>query len=459
VLETGPIVSPALTALIDKYDGRAPRYTSYPTAVQFTPEVTADTYCGWLAALAPEERVSVYLHVPFCTRLCWYCGCHTRVANTHHTISEYVHFLLAELSLLKPALPGRPAASAIAFGGGTPNTLRPDEVDALFAALRTAFAVAPDAEISAELDPAALTRDWVETAARNGLNRASIGVQTLAPEVQRAVNRTESYEDIATCVSWLRAVGIGSINLDLMYGLPHQTTANMLSTVDAIVRLRPERLALFGYAHVPWVKANQKLIDEAALPGAGARLEQSEAAADRLQREGYVRIGLDHFALPGDELAIALRRGRLHRNFQGYTTDAAQTLIGLGASAIGSFRQGYVQNIAQEAPWRAAISAGHLPIARGVTRTSEDLFRGEIIERLMCDLEVDLARVCADHDRELRELAPELARLDAFADDGLIYLADGRVTLTPAGRLLMRPICAVFDAYLDPGAGRHSKVI
>ncbi|MBP7817377.1 MAG: oxygen-independent coproporphyrinogen III oxidase [Phenylobacterium sp.] len=459
VLHAPKPVTLALDELIAKYDGRAPRYTSYPTAVQFTPQVDAATYRGWLAALPLTDPVSIYLHIPFCARLCWYCGCNTRAVNRHEPVSDYVQHLIIEAERLQGALPGRLPANAIHLGGGTPNMLAPEEMDVIFGALRRIFDVTPDAEIAAELDPAVLSRDWVRAAASHGLSRASLGVQNLAPQVQAAVNRQESFEEIAQCVAWLREFGIGSINLDLMYGLPHQTTANTLSTVDQIVTLRPERIALFGYAHVPWMKAHQQLIDENALPGAAARLDQSEAAAERLVSEGYVRIGLDHFALPTDSLVVAQREGRLRRNFQGYTTDSAQTLLGLGASSIGSLPQGLVQNIAQELPWRAAVVAGDLPIARGVIVTDEDRFRGEIIERLMCDLAVDLGAVCDRHGRTLAGLADELSDLRAFADDGLVAIQEGRLTVTDLGRLVVRSVCAVFDTYFAPEAGRHSKAL
>ena len=319
--------------------------------------------------------------------------------------------------------------------------------------------MSPDAEIAAELDPAVLSRDWVRAAAYHGLSRASLGVQNLAPEVQRAVNRQERFEDIAECVDDLRQAGVKSVNLDLMYGLPHQTTRNTLSTLDAVLTLRPERLALFGYAHVPWMKSHQKLLDEAALPGPAERLEQSQAAAERLKAEGYVQIGLDHFALPDDALAKAATDGGLHRNFQGYTTDTAGTLLGLGASAIGTSPGGYVQNITQELGWRHAVADGRLPIARGVAVTDEDRFRADIIERLMCDFAVDLVAACDRHGRKLAELDGSIARLQDFIADGLAVW-DGQVlAVTPRGRMLVRSICALFDAYLAPDAQRHAKAI
>jgi oxygen-independent coproporphyrinogen-3 oxidase len=451
--------SPHRAQLIAKYDGRAPRYTSYPTAVQFTAAVTPATYRQWLSALAPGEAVSLYLHIPFCARLCWYCGCNTRAINDRKPIGDYVQLLLAELEMLVRALRGRLTANAVHLGGGTPNMLSALELAAIFGALREKFDFADNAEVAAELDPAVLTRDWVVAAAAHGLGRASPGVQNLDPQVQAAVNRHDTIEEIEAGVGWLREAGVRSINLDLMYGLPHQTLANTLATLDALLPLRPERLALFGYAHVPWMKAHQKLIQEDALPDAAARLDQSEGAAERLLAEGYVQIGLDHFALPTNELAIAARDGRLHRNFQGYTTDAAGTLLGLGASAIGSLPQGFVQNAAQEMAWRSAVAAGDLPVARGVPITDEDRFRGEIIERLMCDFEVDLSAICARHGHPISDLAQALARLEAFERDGLVRHDGQRVMVTDRGRFLVRSVCAVFDAYLDAEAQRHAKAI
>ena len=445
--------------LVAKYDGRAPRYTSYPTAVQFTPEVTGQTYRRWLSELSPTDPVSLYVHIPVCAQLCWYCGCNTRAVNRREAVTDYVRILLDELALAEPILPGRLHAQALHLGGGTPNMLSVDDLSMMFEALRHIFRFDANAEIAAELDPSVLTEAWVKAAAYHGLSRASLGVQNLAPEVQAAVNRPEKFEDIARCVGWLRDAGIGSINLDLMYGLPRQTTANTVSTIQQVLKLRPERIALFGYAHVPWMKSHQKLIDEAALPGAEARLDQSEAAAELLIAEGYVRIGLDHFALSTDELAVALAERRLHRNFQGYTTDGITTLLGFGTSAISAFPQGFVQNIPQELAWRAAVAKGEAPVARGVELSAEDRWRGEVIERLMCDLTVDLAVVSDRHGRDWRDLAPAIARLGDFVRDGLLEIEGPVLRVTGDGRLLVRSVCAVFDAYFAPEAARHSKAL
>lgn len=447
-------------ALIEKYDGRAPRYTSYPTAVQFTPEVTPEDYAGWLRSLPDDEAVSLYIHVPFCSRLCWYCACNTRAVNTHGPVAAYVLYLERELLTVHKALGRRRLrVASVHFGGGTPNMLRPIEFRSIMAALSAGFRFAGSLEVAAELDPEILTREWVATASVNGLSRASLGVQNLDRKVQAAVNRIEAIDHIADCVRWLRDGGVSSINMDLMYGLPHQTVANTLATVDSLMTLRPDRISLFGYAHVPWMKPHQKLIEEAALPGASERLDQFDAAAERLASEGYVRIGMDHFALPEDDLCLAQAEGRLHRNFQGYTTDTAGVLIGMGPSAIGSLPQGYVQNAGQERDWRKALDQDQLPVAKGVALSADDRLRAEIIERLMCDFAVDLGEVCARDGRSPRKLVHEIASLETFAADGLVELDGYRVQVTEAGRLVVRSICAVFDVYFRAAEGRHSRAL
>ncbi|MBI1407118.1 MAG: oxygen-independent coproporphyrinogen III oxidase [Caulobacter sp.] len=452
-----PAPAPAAD-LLSRYDGRAPRYTSYPTALSFSDEVNETVYRDWLPALDPSGALSLYLHIPFCQRLCWYCGCNTRVVRSHDLISSYNRLLIDELGLLQAALPARMRVGQIHLGGGTPNMLSRDDMTDLFRAIRHVFQVSPGAEIAAELDPASLTREWVRAAAHHGLSRASLGVQDLTPEVQQAVNRIESFSVVEQAAGWLREVGVLSLNLDLMYGLPNQTTAGMLATLEQVVSLRPERLALFGYAHVPWARPHQKLIPADRLPGASERLDQSEAAAAWLTAEGYVRIGLDHFAREDDSLAVAARAGALHRNFQGYTTDPHEVLLGVGASSIGRLPQGFAQNLSGEPQWRAAVAAGRLPVNRGVALTDDDRFRGDIIERLMCDLRVDLAAVCAGHGRSLGDLDPAREALAGLIADGVAEIDGAVVRVTDAGRPFLRSVCQVFDVRSnDPGA--HSRVV
>ncbi|HRD29545.1 MAG TPA: oxygen-independent coproporphyrinogen III oxidase [Caulobacter sp.] len=444
--------------LLDRYDGNVPRYTSYPTAVEFSSIVDEDVAAAWLGQLPLDERLSVYVHIPFCKRLCWYCGCNTRAVRNRTLISDYIAFLGEELALVEKALPGRPTAGAIHLGGGTPNMLSREDLGALFRGLRHVFRVSPGAEIAAELDPSVLTREWVVAAAFHGLTRASVGVQDLSPHVQQAVNRIEPFEVVERAVGWLREAGVASVNLDLMYGLPRQRVEDVLATLDKVLTLRPERLALFGYAHVPWVKAHQKLIEASDLPGAAERLDQSEAAAAKLTDEGYVRIGLDHFALPDDPLALALQAGTLRRNFQGYTADPHMTLIGLGASSISSLPQGYYQNDATELGWRRRLQEGRLPVVRGVALTDEDRFRGDIIETLMCRRSVDLAQVCARHGRDLETLAEEETALRGMAADGLVALAPGRVEMTRLGQPWLRSVARVFDRR-SGAQSRFSRVL
>ncbi len=444
--------------LLLRYDRRIPRYTSYPTAPHFRPAIDAVIYRSWLRALPEGSAASLYLHVPFCAALCWYCGCHTRVARGHGPVADYAKLLQHEMALVATECP-KLAAKHVHWGGGTPNMLTGDELHQLMRELGDRFRLAADAEISVELDPRIVTEDQVRAFAAAGVNRASLGVQDFDERVQRAIHRIQPFAMTAQTVEWLRAAGIGGINFDLIYGLPLQTVASVIDTADRAASLEPDRIALFGYAHVPWMKKHQALIPEETLPDAAERLRQSEAASARLVEHGYVRIGLDHFARPEDPLARQLAAGRLHRNFQGYTTDEAPVLLGFGASAIGSLPQGYVQNVADLPAYRAAIRGGHLATARGVRLSADDRLRRDIIERLMCDLEVDVAAIAAHHGRAPQELACELGELGDLVADGIARREGWHVSVTEEGRPLVRAVCAAFDAYLDPAATRHARAI
>jgi oxygen-independent coproporphyrinogen-3 oxidase len=396
--------------------------------------------------------LSLYLHVPFCHELCWYCGCHTTVARRYHPVAEYRDLLLREIDLVGATIGGRRPVRHIHFGGGTPTMLAPDDLRLLGGRLRARLDLEDAAEFAVEIDPRRLTRETVDALAATGVNRASLGVQDVNPEVQLAINRWQPFTVVERAVDWLRTAGIDGINFDLMYGLPRQTTARVRASVDAALALRPSRVALFGYAHVPWMKRHQRLIDEAALPDAAQRAAQFEAAGARLQEAGYVAIGLDHFALPEDSLAVAQREGRLHRNFQGYTTDDGAALLGFGASAIGSLPQGYVQNAVPILKYRDAIRGGRLATARGIRISADDRLRRGIIERLMCDFAVDL-------NGSARSLAAELEALEPFRADGLLTVDEGVIRVESAGRPLIRTICAVFDAHLQQGLARHSRAV
>ncbi|WP_201861921.1 oxygen-independent coproporphyrinogen III oxidase [Microvirga soli] len=444
--------------LIARYDQRVPRYTSYPTAPHFKPDVTAETYASWLAELAPDKPVSLYLHVPFCAELCLYCGCNTVVTRGYKAVASYVECLEREIELVASRLPGRLDASHIHWGGGTPTILSPEDLRQVSNRLDAAFAVRSDAEIAVEIDPRTITVAHVEALAASGLNRASLGVQDFDPLVQETIKRVQSFEQTAQVVAWLRQAGVSGLNLDLMYGLPFQSVESVTRSVELALKLDPDRIALFGYAHVPWMKRHQALMPEQALPDAVARVEQREAAATVFMRAGYVQVGIDHFAKPGDPMARRQKDGRLHRNFQGYTTDEATALIGFGTSAIGSLPQGYIQNAPTTVGYREAVLKGRLPVVRGVALSGDDRLRRMIIERLMCDFSVDLDEIASEFCSPV-DFRPELDAIDELARDGLV-IRDGLTLVIPAeGRALVRNVCAVFDRYLENGTQRHSRAL
>ena len=449
--------------LLDRYDARVPRYTSYPTANHFGPEVGADSYRAWLGALPPGETLSLYLHVPFCTKLCWYCGCHTTIVHDYAAVASYRYLLLREIDLVADAIPDRHGVSHIHWGGGTPTLLTPEDFAAICARLRDRFGFLPGIQASVEIDPRGFTRELAARMAREGVTRASLGVQDFDPAVQRAVNRIQSYETTARAVEWLRAEGIGDLNIDLIYGLPHQTPDSVAATVDRALTLEPRQVALFGYAHVPWLKRHQRLLDEHALPGTRARWALYWAAATRLMGHGLVPVGLDHFAAPGSALATAAAARDLHRNFQGYTTDDAGTILGFGASAIGTLPQGYVQNAAKIAQYRDAIAEGRLATVRGKTVTADDRLRRDVISQLMCNLRADVGAICEAHGRGAEALDREIAGLAPLEADGIAAVAGRQVTVAEDARPLVRSVCAVFDAYYDSGAAdiepRHAKAV
>lgn len=450
-------------SLADKYDVKVPRYTSYPTAPHFNGSVDAARYRSWLAELDPTLPLSLYFHIPFCDEMCWFCGCYTKVVRQYQPIRDYLAVLHDEIRLVAGSLPGRFRARHLHWGGGSPTMLTPEDWTALVAVLRTTFILDADAELACELDPRETTEAYVAALAKAGVNRVSIGVQDFDPDVQAAINRRQPFAVVERVCAWLRAHGIARINLDLMYGLPHQTTAKVAAMVEHALRLAPSRVALFGYAHVPWMKSHQKLIDERALPGAGERLDQLTVAARLLAAAGYEAIGLDHFARPDDGLAVACAEGRLRRNFQGYTADDAGVLLGFGASAIGALPAGYAQNHAPLRAYADAIAHGTLPIARGIALGAADRLRRDIIEELMCTLAVDLDAVCRRHGTGLAPFADALARLQPLAADGLVVVEDARITVTAAGRPFVRLAAAAFDAYLDrgqeQGTVRHSRAV
>jgi oxygen-independent coproporphyrinogen-3 oxidase len=438
---------------------RLPRYTSYPTAPHFSAAIGPDCYAEWLQAIPRSAVASLYLHVPFCRSMCWYCGCHTQVARRDEPINVYAAALRCEIDLVSSQIGRRIQVDHIHFGGGTPTIMAPELFTDLIGSIRQSFFVLPSAEIAVEIDPRTLSGEMIAVLGYGGVNRASLGVQSFDTVVQRAINRVQSFEETAAATTGLRRAGVTGINFDLIYGLPHQTIASCLDTVRRCVELRPDRLSVFGYAHVPGFKKHQRKIDEAWLPDSLERHDQSHAIANALQEAGYVQIGLDHFALPGDAMAVALREGRLRRNFQGYTTDASTNLLGFGASAIGLLPQGYVQNEVNTRAYLESIANGKLATVKGYALTDDDRLRGEIIERIMCDFGVDLDQVCARHGSVPEQVLKSSPRLQHLISDGVVELDGASLALADDSHFLVRSVAAAFDAHLDRSQQLHSRAV
>jgi oxygen-independent coproporphyrinogen-3 oxidase len=448
-----------MTNLSKKYDLMVPRYTSYPTAPHFGDGVTGELYGDWLKALDPETPLSLYFHIPFCDEMCSFCGCYTKIVKRYDPVADYVKVLLDEIDLVAATLPARFKATNLHWGGGSPTMLKGEDWMRIIDHLRQRFDVTPDAAIAVELDPRTASEEYIQALKQAGVNRASIGVQSFDADIQKAINRIQPYEMTAQVIGWLRQYGIDHINMDLMYGLPKQTTEMVAHEAELTIGLKPARVALFGYAHVPWMKSHMKLINEDDLPDADERWSQFEASSKKFIEAGYIAVGLDHFALPDDEMSAALKEGILHRNFQGYTADLAPAMIGFGASAIGQLAQGYIQNLSPLKQYRESIAAGVLPIARGIELNDDDRLRGHVIERIMCDLSVDLDKVCEKFAVSKATFVPEMEKLKAMAEDGIITLKGNTITVTETGRPFVRLVAAAFDAYLESGKGRHSRAV
>ncbi|MET4323174.1 oxygen-independent coproporphyrinogen-3 oxidase [Bradyrhizobium sp. JR4.1] len=437
---------------------RLPHYTSYPPAPHFSPAIAEADYRNWLKSLSPRKSASIYLHVPFCRSMCCHCDCHTSVTKKDDPIAVYTSGLRTEAHLVAQTIGHRLPISHIHFGGGTPTIMTPGAFADLVGALRYSYFVLPDAELAVEIDPRTLTEAMAEALGYSGVTRASLGVQSFDPAVQRAIDRLQSFGQTAKGVEQLRRSGVGRLNFDLLYGLPLQTVQSCLDTVAKCIELRPDRFSVFGYAHVPSFKKHQRKIDEDALPANIERHLQSETIAQALVDAGYVRIGFDHFALPHDSLAAAKHEGRLRRNFQGYTDDAAETLIGLGASAIGRMPQGFVQNVMAIRDYLARIAEDRLATTKGYAFTADDRFRADLIERVMCDMAVDLSKIARSHG-----CAPQTAIVDRSRLEGLI--AAGAVTMEGEERLfvsdgaefLVRSVASAFDAHLARSAAVNNR--
>ena len=446
-------------SLLTKYSSAVPRYTSYPTAPHFHEGVDCGIYAQWLKAITGKERISLYLHIPYCDRLCWFCACHTKHTLKYEPIAIYLESLKKEIAAVGALVSRDAAVTAVHFGGGSPTMLRPDDMIALMSTLRAAFRFADDVEISVEMDPNDLDEPRYDALAAIGMTRASLGVQDFHPEVQKAINRIQTFEHTKSVVDAVRARGVHSVNCDILYGLPHQTETTVAETVKDILSLAPDRIALFGYAHVPWMKKHQTMIKEEVLPGLEERFAQMNLAASMLIAAGYEPVGIDHFALPNDRMAIAAREGRLRRNFQGYTDDAAEALIGLGASSIGQLPQGYVQNMPATGEYQRMADASGLAAVRGVEVSDDDRLRRRVIEEIMCRFTLSFSDLRSEFGAAVDAIVAEATAFAQSNRDGICLIEDDRFVITSIGRPFARTIAAVFDSYLANGKGRHSIAV
>jgi len=446
--------------LSDRYgEERLPRYTSYPTTPHFSAAVSHETYADWLGSLPNRLSASLYVHVPFCRSMCWYCGCHTTIARQDAPIVDYLAVLRREIALVANKLSCPLPVRHVHFGGGTPSIMEPAAFLDLVKLLKEKFRFTPDAEVAIEIDPRTLSNSMISTLGEAGVTRASLGVQSFDPVVQQAINRVQSIDETVAAIEGLRGVGVQGVNLDLIYGLPHQTVASCVDTVQQCLQLRPDRMSVFGYAHVPTFKKHQRRIDEAALPDGVSRRAQAEAIAHTLTEAGYRRIGLDHYALPADPMGTAQLAGRLRRNFQGYTTDQSDLLFGFGASAVGRLPQGFVQNEVALGEYAKRIAQTELATAKGHALTPDDRLRAEIIERLMCDFQVDVGEVCRKHGVPADLILQASPRLRDLAIDGLIELHGSVLIVADDARFLVRSVASAFDGYVNPTSRTYSRAV
>ena len=444
-------------ARLGLFDARVPRYTSYPTAPHFAPDIGPRDFAGWIRTIPEGSEISLYLHVPFCRRLCWFCACRTQGTSSDAPVIAYVETLKAELALLAAHLPRGVSLSRLHWGGGTPTLLSAELMRDLAQAV---FAVAPlaeDGEFSVEIDPNEIDDARLDALAAAGMNRASIGVQDFDPIIQKAIGREQSYQLTRDIADRIRARGVASLNADILYGLPFQTGPRISDSVQKLLTLSPDRVALYGYAHVPWMSRRQQMIPSDAMPTPEERLSLFETARKLFLWDGYVEVGIDHFAKPEDGMARALRNGTLRRNFQGYTDDPAPVLIGLGASSISRFPQGFAQNASGTAEHTKAIRAGRFSTHKGHRFQGEDLLRARIIEALMCDFRVSRDELLQDFDVSparieslFRSAAAEFGDMVRVAEDGF-YIPERAHPLT-------RMIARAFDAY-DSAKAKHSSAI
>ncbi len=423
---------------------RLPRYTSYPTALEFH-DLDPSLYQEWLQCLPDDQPISLYFHIPFCEKLCWFCGCFTKISNSYEPVQRYLEVLRREISLIG-AITGRKKISHIHFGGGSPTIISAESFKGLMSLVRENFDILPDAEIAVEIDPRTCSEEKVKAYALSGVNRASLGIQDFNAHVQEAINRIQPDELIAKNLNWFRQAGIKNINFDLIYGMPRQTLETIEETVTKTSEFRPSRIALFGYAHVPWMKKHQQMMDKDHLPGQAERQAMFELASEKLQQAGYQAIGLDHFALPGDSLLIAREQGDMKRNFQGYSADPATTIIGFGASAIGSLPGGYAQNSPDLKAYTEALEKGEIPARRGLKVDALDLMVREVISTLMSYFTVDPHAIAKKHGLDY-DFKREKDDLEKLVTVGYLKQSGTSYQITSTGQPYLRAIATLFDQY------------
>ena len=449
-LSVRPVERRVTAELLSRYDRPGPRYTSYPTAIEFHDGITPADYLECLAAADAlgDAPLALYAHLPFCEERCLFCGCHTIITKHKEMAAPYLDLLKREIELLAERLPHRRKFAQLHLGGGTPTFYTPAQLDDLLRHLLKHFTPLPGAELAVEADPRVTTAAHLDALADLGFNRISFGVQDLTPEVQEAINRIQPLELTARLVEHARARGYRGINVDLIYGLPLQTPASFERTIEAVIALKPDRSAVYSFAFVPWVKGNQKKIEEEQLPSPDVKVELFAIARERFLAAGYEPIGMDHFARPDDELARAKRDGRLRRNFQGYAVIPGDDVLAIGVSGIGDVRGHYVQNEKKLSTYEDAINAGRLPVARGVRRSADDELRRTVIHELMCNFRIDTVAVARQYGIDFgRYFAEDLALLAAHEAEGMVRIAPHRIEATPIGELFVRNLAICFDRY------------
>lgn len=449
--------------LIKKYDKSGPRYTSYPTAPQFTTDFTAETLERCIQRSNMEiipRPLSLYIHIPYCDTICYYCACNKIITKNHDVSEEYLQLLNAELDLLAPKFDADRELDQLHLGGGTPTFLSDDELIKLMKIIENHFRVSDTCEMSIEIDPRKVTDDSIRLLANIGFNRISLGVQDFDDRVQRAVNRVQSFEMVRDRLQAARDAGVESINMDLIYGLPFQTEQTFKKTLDKVIELRPDRLSIFNYAHLPERFKPQRRINEKDLPSPAEKLNILQLTMEKLQRAGYVYIGMDHFALETDSMVKAQQEGTLQRNFQGYSTHADTDLVAIGVSSIGSVCDSYSQNSSNFDTYREMVLAGKLPIVRGLVMTDEDRLRKQVINQLICHFILDIRALENQWGIEFKQhFADEIKQLEEMVSDGLVVIDDGFLKVELKGRLLIRNVCMVFDQYLTQNVVKFSRVI